>query len=44
MSTPFLGEIRLMSFNYPPKGWALCEALVGTRSRFSDMAPLETTL
>jgi microcystin-dependent protein len=21
---PFLAEIRLMSFNFPPKGWALC--------------------
>jgi microcystin-dependent protein len=21
---PFLSEIRIMSFNYPPKGWALC--------------------
>jgi microcystin-dependent protein len=24
MSEPFLGEVRLMSFNYPPKGWAFC--------------------
>ncbi len=24
MAEPFLGEIRLMSFNFPPKGWALC--------------------
>ena len=24
MSTPFLSEIKLMSFNFPPKGWALC--------------------
>src|SRR4051794_28784379 len=23
MSTPFLSEIKLMSFNYAPKGWAL---------------------
>ena len=23
MSTPFLGEIKMISFNYPPKGWAL---------------------
>ena len=21
---PFLGEIRMFSFNFPPKGWALC--------------------
>lgn len=24
MAEPFLGEIRLMSFNFPPKGWVLC--------------------
>ena len=24
MSTPFLGQISIMSFNFPPKGWALC--------------------
>jgi microcystin-dependent protein len=24
MSTPFLGEIKIVSFNYAPKGWALC--------------------
>lgn len=24
MAEPFLGEIRLMSFNLPPKGWAFC--------------------
>lgn len=24
MSEPFLGEVRLMSFNFPPKGWAFC--------------------
>ena len=24
MSNPFLGEIRLMSFIFAPKGWALC--------------------
>jgi microcystin-dependent protein len=22
MSTPFLGEIKIISWNYPPKGWA----------------------
>jgi microcystin-dependent protein len=25
MGTPFLGEIRLASFNFAPKGWALCD-------------------
>jgi microcystin-dependent protein len=24
MSEQFLSEIRMMSFNFPPKGWALC--------------------
>jgi microcystin-dependent protein len=24
MGTPYLGEIRVFSFNYPPKGWAFC--------------------
>jgi microcystin-dependent protein len=24
MSDPFLGEIRMMAFDFPPKGWALC--------------------
>lgn len=25
MSEPFLGEIRLMAFNFAPKGWAKCD-------------------
>lgn len=25
MSEPFLSEIRIMSFGFPPKGWALCD-------------------
>lgn len=24
MAEPFLGEIRIMSFDFPPKGWAYC--------------------
>jgi microcystin-dependent protein len=24
MSTPFMGQIEIFSFNYAPKGWALC--------------------
>jgi microcystin-dependent protein len=24
MAEPFLAEIRMMSFNFPPKGWAFC--------------------
>jgi len=25
VSTPFIGEIRLVSFNFPPKGWTFCQ-------------------
>jgi microcystin-dependent protein len=25
MAEPFLAEIRMMSFGFPPKGWALCD-------------------
>ncbi len=25
MATPYLSEIRLVSFNFPPEGWALCD-------------------
>lgn len=24
MAEPFLAEVRMMSFNFPPQGWALC--------------------
>src|SRR5579864_7111263 len=24
MTEPFLGEIKIVSFNFPPKGWAFC--------------------
>src|ERR1700712_4464895 len=25
MADPFMSEIRMMSFNFPPKGWAFCD-------------------
>lgn len=25
MSEPFLGEMKMVGFNFPPRGWALCE-------------------
>lgn len=28
MSEPFLGEIRLVGFNFAPNGWALCQGQV----------------
>src|SRR5438876_8875205 len=24
MATPFLGEIKIISWNFPPKGWTFC--------------------
>src|SRR4051794_20834717 len=24
MGTPFMGEVKMISWNYPPKGWAFC--------------------
>jgi len=24
MATPFMGEVKLIAWNYPPKGWAFC--------------------
>ena len=24
MGTPFLSEVKIVSFNFPPKGWAIC--------------------
>ncbi len=28
MSEPFLGEIRPFAFNFPPRGWALCNGQI----------------
>jgi microcystin-dependent protein len=28
MSSPFLAEIRIISFNFAPKGWALCNGQI----------------
>ncbi len=28
MSQPFLGEIKIFSFNFPPKGWAFCNGQI----------------
>lgn len=28
MSDPFLGEIKIMSFSFAPKGWALCNGQI----------------
>jgi microcystin-dependent protein len=28
MSDPFLGEVRIVGFNFPPKGWAFCNGQI----------------
>ena len=28
MSEPFLAEIRMMGFNFPPRGWAFCDGQI----------------
>lgn len=28
MASPFLSEIRIVSFNFPPKGWAFCNGQI----------------
>ncbi|HUA68937.1 MAG TPA: tail fiber protein [Candidatus Saccharimonadales bacterium] len=28
MSSPYLSEIRIVSFNFPPKGWAFCNGQI----------------
>jgi len=28
MSDPFIGEIKLVSFNFPPRGWAFCNGQI----------------
>ena len=39
MSEGFLGEIRMVGFNFPPRGWALCDgqllALSSNQALFS---------
>lgn len=44
MADPFLGEIRLMSFSFAPKGWALCNGqLLPINQNMALFALLGTT-
>jgi microcystin-dependent protein len=44
MAEPFLAEIRLMSFVFPPKGWALCNGqLMAINTNQALFALLGTT-
>lgn len=44
MSDPFIAEIRIFSFNFPPRGWALCDgALLPIRQNTALFSLLGTT-
>jgi microcystin-dependent protein len=44
MSEPFLGEIKIVSFNFPPKGWAFCNgSLMSIQQNQALFAILGTT-
>jgi microcystin-dependent protein len=44
MAEPFLGEIRLMSFGFAPKGWALCNGQLLLRSQNQALFSLLGTM
>jgi microcystin-dependent protein len=44
MGTPYLGEIKMVSFNFPPRGWALCNgAILAIQSNQALFALFGTT-
>jgi len=40
MSEPFMGEIRMVGFDFPPKGWALCDGSLLNAQQHSDLYSL----
>lgn len=40
MADPFLGEIRMMGFTFPPRDWALCDGQSMTVSQFGALYSL----
>ncbi|MDP0491846.1 MAG: tail fiber protein [Verrucomicrobiota bacterium JB023] len=44
MSEPFLGEIRLVGFNFAPRGWALCDGQILPISQYSALFSLLGTM
>ncbi|MDH4655554.1 tail fiber protein [Pseudomonas sp. JS3066] len=44
MSDPFLGEIRMVGFNFAPRGWALCQGQVMSIAQNSALFSLLGTL
>ena len=40
MSNPYLSEIRIMAFNFPPKGWAFCNGQILGISQYQALFSL----
>ena len=40
MTTPFLGEIQLFGFNFPPRGWATCNGATLPISQYTALFSL----
>lgn len=40
MSEPFIGEIRLLAFNFAPRGWAKCDGQLLAISKYSALYSL----
>lgn len=44
MSEPFLSEIRLMGFNFNPRGWALCNGVLLSINQYQSLFSLLGTM
>lgn len=40
MSDPYIGEIRMVGFDFPPKGWALCDGRMLNAQQHSSLYSL----
>ncbi len=40
MAEPFMGEIKMVGFNFPPKGWALCDGTLLNSQQHSSLYSL----
>lgn len=40
MASPFLGEIQIFGFNYPPSGWALCNGAILPLQQYTTLYAL----
>ena len=41
MSEPFLAEVRMVGFNFAPRGWAFCDGQILPINQNQALAPLE---